>query len=159
MHSTEAENCYKNSIVECSGQTPYTQTRRGGKIGSGWWKCFCQTQGTIFFIVWFKWMDIGPDHIMAYSWHCVRLLQYNRGRRVDTRWVLGIACCEYKPARLILQYVQNRSKEELLPFIHYYVKAGTTVHTDCWRAYEGLSNVYDHQTVNHSRYFVHPTTG
>ena len=45
----------------------------------------------------------------------------------------------------------RRDKQTLLGLITKHVKPGTTIHTDCWRAYNGL--------VDHSKNFVDPETG
>lgn len=45
----------------------------------------------------------------------------------------------------------KRGEEQLLPLIKKTVKRGTTIRTDCWKAYGCLSrNGYRHKTVNHS---------
>lgn len=44
-----------------------------------------------------------------------------------------------------------RSAEVLIPLIQKHVEPGTTIHTDCWRAYDCLSqHGYIHKKVNHS---------
>lgn len=50
-----------------------------------------------------------------------------------------------------VQIVQNCSKEELMPIIEGKILEGSTIHTDGWRAYDGLVlNGYDHYRVFHS---------
>ena len=47
--------------------------------------------------------------------------------------------------------VQNCSKAELMPIIQGHVLEGSTIHTDGWKAYDGLIlNGYDHYRVFHS---------
>lgn len=48
--------------------------------------------------------------------------------------------------------VKNCSKKELLPVIQGKILEGSTIHTDGWRAYDGLIlNGYDHYRVYHSK--------
>ena len=62
--------------------------------------------------------------------------------------------------RPVLKLVEKRSRETLQPLIQKYVKPGSAIISDCWRAYNHLSHQgYIHYQVNHQRYFVHPVTG
>ena len=48
--------------------------------------------------------------------------------------------------------VKKCSKEELMPIIQGHVLEGSTVHSDGWKAYDGLIlNGYDHYRVYHSK--------
>jgi len=48
--------------------------------------------------------------------------------------------------------VENCSKEEPMPVIQGKVVEGSVIHTDGWKAYDGLIvNGYDHYRVFHSR--------
>lgn len=61
-----------------------------------------------------------------------------------------------------MQIVPDRRATTLLPIIQSHVQPGTTIHSDCWRAYNNVSalpNVSSHQSVNHSLNFVDPVTG
>ena len=61
---------------------------------------------------------------------------------------------------MFLEKVERRNKETLIPIIEKYVAKGTNIITDCWAAYNGLSEIgYEHETVNHSENFVDPVTG
>ena len=45
----------------------------------------------------------------------------------------------------------------LIPTVQQYVRRGTTIYTDLWRAYDSLDWCgYVHGTVKHSQYFVDP---
>jgi transposase-like protein len=47
--------------------------------------------------------------------------------------------------------VKNCSKEQLMPIIQGKILEGSEVHTDCWKAYDGLVlNGYEHYRVFHS---------
>ncbi|CAF4443984.1 unnamed protein product [Rotaria socialis] len=59
--------------------------------------------------------------------------------------------------------VDQRDAATLLPIIYQYIRAGTTIYSDQWTAYNGIANGpglhrYNHPTVNHSVNFVDPTT-
>ena len=48
--------------------------------------------------------------------------------------------------------VKNCSKEQLMPILQGKVLEGSTVHSDGWKAYDGLIlNGYDHYRVHHSK--------
>ena len=86
--------------------------------------------------------------------------KYHRGRLVEGTWVLGGV--ERHSTRCFMTVLPNNKRDAatLLPIISQYVEPGTTIITDCWRAYSGLqSRGYVHLTVNHSRNFVDPVTG
>lgn len=54
--------------------------------------------------------------------------------------------------KVFVTIVKNCSKEELMPIIKGHVLEGSTVHTDGWKAYDGLIlNGYDHYRVHHSK--------
>jgi len=53
--------------------------------------------------------------------------------------------------KVFTKIVENCSKEELIPVIQGKILEGSTVHTDGWKAYDGLVlNGYDHYRVFHS---------
>ena len=66
---------------------------------------------------------------------------------------------------MILKYVyfeivEDRSAATLLPLIQQYIKAGSTIISDCWKSYDKHSSLgYKHQTVNHSVEFADNATG
>ncbi len=50
-----------------------------------------------------------------------------------------------------VEIVENCSKAQLMPIIQGHILEGSTVHTDGWKAYDGLVlNGYDHYRVYHS---------
>jgi len=57
-------------------------------------------------------------------------------------------------------YFPNRGSDVLLDLIKTWIRPGTTIISDCWKAYDCLSNEgFVHQTVNHSMNFVDPRSG
>ena len=51
--------------------------------------------------------------------------------------------------------VDKRDEQTLLPIIKKWIKPGTTIISDCWKAYTNLEKYgYTHKTLNHSEEFV-----
>ena len=74
--------------------------------------------------------------------------KYNRGRITDGNWVLGGICDE--TGDMFLKILQKRDKDTLIPIILNHVAKGSIIVTDCWKAYNGLKEEYEHLKVNHS---------
>ena len=56
-----------------------------------------------------------------------------------------------RDGNVYVQIVKNCSKEQLMPIIQGKILEGSTIHTDGWKAYDGLVlNGYDHYRVYHS---------
>ena len=56
-----------------------------------------------------------------------------------------------RDGNVYVEIVKNCSKEQLMPIIQGHILEGSTIHTDGWRAYDGLVlNGYDHYRVFHS---------
>jgi transposase-like protein len=54
--------------------------------------------------------------------------------------------------KVFVTIVSNCSKEQLMPVIQGKILEGSTIHTDGWKAYDGLIlNGYDHYRVFHSK--------
>ena len=66
-----------------------------------------------------------------------------------------------QPSLGFMVLIASRDAATLLPLIQQHVRPGSIVWSDEWRAYrvQNLSNVTQHQTVNHSITFRNPTTG
>ena len=68
-----------------------------------------------------------------------------------------------KAARVLFFIVEKRDAINLLNLIYEYILPGTTIHSDCWRAYNRINMLvnreYQHLTVNHELYFKDPVTG
>lgn len=55
-----------------------------------------------------------------------------------------------RDGKVFVSVVKNCSKEELMPIIQGKILEGSTIHTDGWKAYDGLIlNGYDHYRVHH----------
>ena len=58
------------------------------------------------------------------------------------------------------QTVENRTVDTLVSIIKDNILPGTTIISDCWKAYDGLSKEgFNHLKVNHSVNFVDPDSG
>ncbi|CAF3574980.1 unnamed protein product [Rotaria socialis] len=103
----------------------------------------------------------GPGHIVEIDESAWTKRKYNRGRLVSNQWVFVGIDRDTRECFAVL--VDQRDAATLLPIIHQYIRAGTTIYSDQWAAYNGIANGpgpdrYNHQTVNHSVNFVDPTT-
>ena len=79
--------------------------------------------------------------------------KYHRGHHVEGQWVFGGIECDSRKSFLIP--VDKRDEHTLLPIIQKWIKPGTTIISDCWKAYTNLGKYgYTHRTVNHSEEFV-----
>lgn len=57
-----------------------------------------------------------------------------------------------RDGKVFVQIVRGCSREELMPIIQGKILEGSTIHTDGWKAYDGLIlNGYDHYRVFHSK--------
>lgn len=82
----------------------------------------------------------------------------NVGRELPQQWVFGGVCRESRECFLVA--VAERSAAQLLPIIQEYIRPGTTIISDEWRAYNGIYRLgYEHYRVNHTYNFVDPNTG
>lgn len=100
----------------------------------------------------------GPGEIVEIDEAKFGKRKYNRGRIIEGQWILG--GIERGSSRSFLVAVPNRTARTLVRLIRRWVLPGTTVVTDCWRAYRRLSQYeFHHLTVNHSQNFVDPLTG
>lgn len=64
--------------------------------------------------------------------------KYNRGRIVDGEWVFG--GLERGSKEVFMELVPDRSANTLLQIIKRKIEPGTTIMSDCWKAYNCLQN-------------------
>ena len=94
-----------------------------------------------------------------------RLMKVNLGRENITKeegrmvfWVFG--GIERDTKNCFLASVEDRSADTLIPIIKKHVLPGTTIISDCWKAYSRLKEEgYEHQTAYHSKEFINKETG
>ena len=86
--------------------------------------------------------------------------KYQRGRLIEGQWVLGGICRETREIFLVTLPKNKIDRQTLEPLTLEHVAPGSTIITDCWKAYDNLgAEGFQHLTVNHSYNFVDPTTG
>lgn len=74
--------------------------------------------------------------------------------------MLGLV--ERDTKKCYLEAVPRRDMPHLEPIIENTVLDHTVIHSDMWRAYNGLANLghnWTHRRVNHHLHFVDPVTG
>ena len=72
---------------------------------------------------------------------------------MEGQWVVGGIESDSRKSFLIP--VNKRDEQTLLPIIQKWIKPGTTIISDCWKAYTNLEKYgYTHKTLNHSEEFV-----
>lgn len=85
-------------------------------------------------------------------------MKYGRGKPVKGEWVFGGV--ERESGKCFFRVVEKRDAETLLPIVRDWVLPGTTIYSDCWKAYNCLEKEgYEHLRVNHSLTYVDPETG
>ena len=79
--------------------------------------------------------------------------KYHRGHHVEGQWVFG--GIESDSSRCFMAVVEKRDEATLSSIIQSWIKPGTTIISDCWKAYCNLKkHGYSHRTVNHPQEFV-----
>ena len=69
------------------------------------------------------------------------------------QWVFGRI--EEESRRSFMATVDKRDEATLLPLIQKHIAPGTTIISDCWKAYRNLEkHGYKHRLVNDSKEFV-----
>ena len=89
--------------------------------------------------------------------------KFHRGKRVEGQWCFGGVLRRTNkddPIHCFIVPVEDRSRKTLLPIIQQYIFDGTTIYSDCWKAYDCLNDEgFNHLNVNHSLHFKDPETG
>lgn len=67
---------------------------------------------------------------------------------------------------MFAQVVEKRDARTLIPILRRWVRPGSIIISDCWKAYGRIEEIHDgnfywytHETVNHSVHFKDPKTG
>ena len=82
--------------------------------------------------------------------------KYYRGHHVKGQWIFGSHETKGK-SKVFMFPVKKRNAATLLPIIEKWIKKGSIIHINCWKAYSKLNEMgYKHVTVNHSKEFVNP---
>lgn len=100
----------------------------------------------------------GEGHIVEVDETKFGKRKHNKGRMVEGSWIFGMiditseSECAY---RLEICEDNKRDEATLISYIQKHVKEGTTIYSDCWKAYVNLEEYgYKHYTVNHSVEYV-----
>ena len=80
--------------------------------------------------------------------------KYYHGHKVEGQWVFG-GREKYDKTKVFMVPVHNRKQSTLLPIIQKWIKPGSIIHSDCWKAYNKLGKMgCTHVTVNHLKEFM-----
>ncbi|GFT94483.1 DDE_Tnp_IS1595 domain-containing protein [Trichonephila clavipes] len=85
--------------------------------------------------------------------------KYHKGRSEEGQWVFGGVQCD--SGKLFLMAVHDRNQRTLMEIIMEWIEPGTTIISDCWKAYNHdvlTTEGFNHLTVYHSMNFVDPDT-
>ena len=100
----------------------------------------------------------GEGHIVEIDETKFGKRKYNRGRMVEGSWIFGMIDITSKDEcayRLEICEDNKRNESTLMSYIQKHVRPGTTIYSDCWKAYDNLEEYgYKHYTVNHSIEYV-----
>jgi len=81
--------------------------------------------------------------------HADKKVPFSQGRSAkDKTPVFGLV---ERNGRIIAMRVRNTSKSTIMPIISKNVSKDARIMTDEWRAYRGLSSIYDHEVVKHGK--------
>ncbi len=85
--------------------------------------------------------------------------KYNVGRVIEGSWIVGIIDHDTNDLRIEICPNNVRDENNLLRIINKHVEKGTTIMTDCWKSYNGLtSDGFNHLTVCHKYNYIDPNT-
>lgn len=100
----------------------------------------------------------GPGKVVEIDESKFGKRKYHKGRRVDGVWVFGGIQRDSKEC--FFKCVADRTANTLISIIKDNILPGTTIISDCWKAYSSINDEgFSHLTVNHSLNFVDPDTG
>jgi transposase len=76
----------------------------------------------------------------------------NKGRRGRGTAKIPVFGILKRNGRVYTQIIRNAKRSEIQPIIKQFVRSGSTVYTDKWRAYDGLVlDGYKHYRINHQK--------
>lgn len=97
------------------------------------------------------------NHIVEIDEAKIGKRKYGKGRIVKGQWVFGGIDRETK--KIFIEPVPSRSSKNLLEIIKRRIAPNTTIYSDCWKAYNCLTEEgFVHCSVNHKMNFVDPET-
>lgn len=102
--------------------------------------------------------DRGPDRTVEIGESKFGKRKYHRSKRADGVWVFG--GIERETKKCFCEVVEDRSANTLIPIIKKYILPGTTILSDCLKAFSSTESYgYQHLTVNHSIELKNKETG
>lgn len=75
----------------------------------------------------------GPGIIVEIDEAKLGKKKYNKGRVLRGQWIFG--GIERDSGKLFILPISDRSTDTLIPLTTRYIKPGSIIHTDCWKAY------------------------
>ena len=89
----------------------------------------------------------------VFVFECFVFETTHRGHHVEGQWMFG--GIESDSRKSFLKPVDKRDEQTLSPIIQKWSKPGTTIISDCWKAYTNLEKCgHTHKTLNHCEEFV-----
>jgi len=102
----------------------------------------------------------GPGHIVEIDECLIGHKKYRSGKAVEGNWVLGMIDRDTEEIRMEVCPNNKRDADTLVTLIKKHVHPETTIMTDCWKGYAGLSKEnFKHLVVNRALHFVDPSSG
>ena len=103
----------------------------------------------------------GPGITVEIDECVIHRRKYHKGRQKKQIWIFGAV--EVSPTGnqgdFFLTKVPNRSATTLIPIINEFIKKGSIICSDEWKAYNQIPNEYIHRTVCHKTECSDPETG
>ena len=82
-----------------------------------------------------------------------KLTRNPHSRPVQQRWIFGMYDRNQKVG--VIKFVDDRSAQTLLPIIQENCLPGTTIYSDGWAAYNGITSLgFQHEVVMHQHEFI-----
>ena len=158
-HLSVSEICQMNCLwlnLRCPRQLYICSEIGIGPATAAKWFWFCR-EVCIFWLSRQSEVLGGPGVVVEIDEAKFRKKSYNRDRWMGAEWFfVGFECGSKK---CFLVSVPSRGSNMLLEVVREWIHPGTTVVSDCWKAYDCLSSEgFVHESVNHSKNFVDPDT-
>ena len=80
----------------------------------------------------------GPGKLVQIDESKIGKRKYHRGHVVEGQWVFGGIEEDFR--KCFIATVEDRSEATLLEIIKEWIEPGTTIVSDCWKAYVNLEN-------------------
>ena len=119
------------------------------------WSSFCREVCLSYYVTHLEKLG-GPCRTVEIDESKFGKRKYHRGHHVEGCWVFGGV--ERETGRVFMEVVVRRDANTLIPLLEKWVEKGTTVMSDCWKAYDKMEG-FVHMKVNHSLNFGDPETG